>query len=154
MTIRSAAKAVIVQDGAILMQLCRRENGTEYYDLPGGGQNLFETLEETVVRECLEETGFAVTVERFLALAEEISTDEDFRARYPGYAHRVLHIFLCRLSGAERVEPSEADFDQISIDWVPLAKLQGLEVKPAKLAEALPALLCEGRIGYLGAVRF
>jgi len=56
--------------------------GETYYDFPGGGQNQYETLEEAVRRECLEETGYTVVVDRLAGIFEEICTDERFRAEY------------------------------------------------------------------------
>ena len=46
MAIRCAAKALIVRDGWLLLNRCRRSDGAVYYDLPGGGQNPFESMEE------------------------------------------------------------------------------------------------------------
>ena len=61
MGIRSTAKAIIVQNGKILLNKCVDEKNGDYYTLPGGGQNTFESLSETLVRECLEETGYSVS---------------------------------------------------------------------------------------------
>ena len=68
MGIRNAAKAVIIDNGKILVNknmnslgdMCYGlPNGAVYYDLPGGGQNKYETLEEAVIRECLEDSGYS-----------------------------------------------------------------------------------------------
>lgn len=150
MMIRNSAKAVVVRDGALLLQHCRHADGSEYYDLPGGGQNPFETMEETVVRECLEETGYAVAVERFLAICEEIVDDPVFRADHPESSHRILHIFLCRLLDTQQAAPTETDWDQVGADWVPLERLGEIPLLPATLAERLPSLLAANEIGYLG----
>ena len=57
MAIRNAAKAIILHNDKILVNRCITENNEVYYDLPGGGQNQFETMEDAVIREVLEETG-------------------------------------------------------------------------------------------------
>ena len=81
MGIRNAARAIIVNDGKILLNKNQNSlgdmcfgisKGAVYYDLPGGGQNQYETLEEAVIRECLEETGYITAVERLAAVYEEI----------------------------------------------------------------------------------
>ena len=46
MSIRSAAKAIIVKDGQILLNRCRHKDGSIYYDLPGGGQHQYESCVE------------------------------------------------------------------------------------------------------------
>ena len=83
MSIRSAAKAIIIKDDQILLNRCRHKDGSIYYDLPGGGQHKYESLEAAVLREVKEESGFDVTIRRFAALAEEIYTNEKLRAQYP-----------------------------------------------------------------------
>ena len=51
MSIRCASKAVIIHNDSVLLNQCRDESGRIYYDLPGGGQHVYESLEEAVVRE-------------------------------------------------------------------------------------------------------
>jgi len=74
MPIRCTSKAIIVRDGRILLNRCRQLNGRIYYDLPGGGQHTYETLEDALIREVREETGYTVRVVRFAGMAEEIYT--------------------------------------------------------------------------------
>ena len=95
--IRCSAKALLLSpDGRLLLNRCETSSGEEYFDLPGGGQHVYETMEEAVAREVLEETGLVVEPVRFAALCEEIFTDPDMRRRFPQYCHRTLHIFLAR----------------------------------------------------------
>ena len=60
MSIRSAAKAVILHNNNILLNQCHSAALGDYYTLPGGGQHQYETMEQAAVRECLEETGYTV----------------------------------------------------------------------------------------------
>ena len=85
MSIRSTVKALLVENGRLLLNQCRTADGQTYYDLPGGGQHLYETMEEAVAREVLEETGIPVEVELFAGLVEEITTDPALRGEYPEY---------------------------------------------------------------------
>lgn len=94
MPIRSAAKALMYENGKILLNSHKTESGRIYYDLPGGGQRQYETMEEAVIREVLEETGYTVEVVRFQCIAEEISEDPAMQTQYPEYTHRIMHIFL------------------------------------------------------------
>ena len=151
MTIRSAAKAVIIQANQILLQCCfDDEFNLEYYELPGGGQNPQETMEEAVKRECLEETGYHVEIVRFLAISEEIVTIESVKRAFPDHAHRIAHIFLCKIKNLPKEIPSEEDTHQVDIRWFPLDEIKNLRMRPANLCDTLAPLLEAGGIGYLG----
>ncbi|MFO7726156.1 MAG: NUDIX domain-containing protein, partial [Oceanipulchritudo sp.] len=91
--IRSAARAIIICDGALLATKMRDHRGV-YYILPGGGQLPGETLENTVRRECLEEVGIPVTVVRLLYVREYIGKNHNFSKRHAAF-HQLEHVFLC-----------------------------------------------------------
>jgi 8-oxo-dGTP diphosphatase len=57
----TAAGAVVVDDGSVLMVRQRRAYGV-HWELPGGYDEAGESLEETAVRKVLEETGLNVDV--------------------------------------------------------------------------------------------
>lgn len=105
MSIRNTSKAVILSGGCVLLHRCRDNDGV-YYDLPGGGQHLFETVEQALRREVYEETGLTVRPQRFLALAEEIVQDARQRQSCPQYCHRVAHIFLAETIPADAAHAS------------------------------------------------
>lgn len=152
--IRSSAKALILHDGRLLLNRCYDKFKGEYYSLPGGGQHRFETLEEAVLRECLEETGLRVRPLRLAAVCEEIFEDEEIRTHYPEYAHRMHHIFLCALETAEVASaPSELDWEQLESVWVPVGKLDGLNVEPTPLCGKFTAVLNGTAPFLLGSVR-
>ena len=65
--IENSAKAIIIENGAIL--LIRYRDSTEmglgdWYSLPGGRQRFGETVAEALVRECREEIGAEVRPQR------------------------------------------------------------------------------------------
>ncbi len=151
MAIRSAAKAVIIRDGKVLLNLCRHEDGREYYDLPGGGQNLYESLEDAVCREVLEETGYTVAKMRFAALSEEIHTDERLRREYPDYSHRMLHIFAVDISNAPQAQPAEVDRGMEKSVWVDIGEVEKLtETYPGRLSELVENIAGNGPVMWLG----
>ena len=151
MAIRSGAKAIIVKDGCVLLNRCRHEDGSVYYDLPGGGQHQYERLEDAVRREVKEETGFDIVNLRFAALAEEIYTDEALRQQYPDYTHRLMHIFLAEVVGDQQDTPTETDFGMEGSEWVPLDRISALpDLLPHGLQQALPQILASGVPVYLG----
>ena len=150
MSIRNAAKAILFHEGKILLNACRTRDGVPYYGLPGGGQNPYETMEEAIVRECLEETGYTAVPRRFVAVYEEIQMDERFRQQHPDYAHKILHIFLCGLADAPQLAPTEQDEGQLGSVWVDAAELPNLRLLPECVAQHMDALLHGDAPLYLG----
>lgn len=151
MSIRSAAKALIVHEGKLLLNRCVHTDGSLYYDLPGGGQQQYESLEQAVVREVWEETGYTVRMVRFAALAEEIYTSEKLREAYPEYTHRVKHIFIAELMDGLRAVPTELDMGMERCEWVALEDVPRLkEVHPSALKERLQEVLMNEAAVWLG----
>lgn len=141
MSIRSGAKALIIKDGKILMNRCAHEDGTVYYDLPGGGQHKYEPLEDAVIREVREETGYPCRIVRFCALAEEIFTSPAIREKYPDYTHRMLHIFLVEITG-EKENPAELDWGMTGSKWLTFEELRAeKKVYPPSLPGKLDEIL-------------
>lgn len=126
--IRNSARAVIVRDGAVLLQVCR-DGERLFHLLPGGTQEFGEPLDATVRREVLEETGLTIRVERLLWVSEFIE-----RAHRPveGDGEHALHsIFLCALASDTPTVPATVpDTHQIAVRWVPLAELPAIEMVP------------------------
>lgn len=142
MSIRSTAKALIVRDGQLLLNRCSYPDGRIYYDLPGGGQHPFESLEDALRREIREETGYTATVQRMVAISEEINTDPALRATYPEYCHRILHIFLAELSHNKKEIPTEKDLGMDTSVWIPLEKVHELpEINPSYIQSSLQTIL-------------
>lgn len=151
MAIRCAAKAIIVNNGRILLNRCCRQSGKVYYDLPGGGQHPFESMEQAVLREVKEETGYTVRILRFAAVAEEIHTNPELQKKHPDYAHRMMHIFLAEIDGEDRDAPTEKDWGMEECVWIPVEEVKGLpEVRPTPVKERLDEILNSGAPVYLG----
>jgi 8-oxo-dGTP pyrophosphatase MutT (NUDIX family) len=110
-------------------------------------------MEEAVQRECLEETGYTVVPEAFAALYEEICTSESIREAFPDYAHKIFHIFRCRLADDPQSTPSEPDLSQVGCRWVDIREIPSIRLRPALVKEHLQDLLCAGSPMYLGSHR-
>ena len=130
MSIRSTVKAIIINDNKVLLNRCFDENNGYYYSLPGGGQNQYETLNDAIIRECLEETGHNIIPLRFSGLYEEICDDPKARKIYPEYAHKMYHIFVCKLKDNAFIKPTEIDDMQIDSEWINIEKLSKIRVMP------------------------
>lgn len=149
MPIRSASKAIILHKGKVLVNRCITD-GVDHFSLPGGGQNTYEPMEETVVRECLEETGYRVEPVRFAAIGEEIFDNPEMRRLYSDYSHRMYHIFLCRLVDEVKSAPTEMDESQIESIWVDVEDLDSLYFLPATLNGSISKIIKEDCTLFLG----
>ncbi len=159
MGIRNAAKALLIHDNKLLLNKNQNSigdmcyglpNGAIYYDLPGGGQNQYETLEEAVKRECLEETGYHVEVLRLAAVFEEISRNQDLRKHYEQYAHKVYFVFVCRLLDLPLEEITDRDLDLMTSEWIDLDCVTSLPLYPSVLTKNLRAILSSDSLVHLG----
>lgn len=152
MNVRSTVKAIVLHEGRVLLNRCRDAYNGEYYSLPGGGQEQFETIAEAISRECLEETGYSVEPVRFAALMEEICLDPFIRENYLQYAHKMLHFFLCKLSSSDRVEPTETDESQIAIEWIAVEEIPNVNLLPKEVRAAFSQLITQDAPQFLGSV--
>ena len=141
------ARAVILHQEQILL-LRAEEPGRVYFFLPGGHVEHGERLEDAVVREVMEETGIAVTVERPLWVREFIASRHKRRAAGVPASHHVLAvIFLCRpvLSRYQTCQPGEIGrfvgdpnvTGVTGMEWVPLAEIQNKELHPPQMKRIL-----------------
>lgn len=152
MAIRNAAKAIILHEGKVLLNKCIGAKGQIYYDLPGGGQHPYETMEEAVVRECLEETGYLVKPLRFAALTEEIYDNEELRSHYPDYAHRVHHVFICEILDFNPGKATETDYQQEESVWLSYDQVDSIDIRPRRIKEVFHELIRSSQALYLGSV--
>ena len=148
--IRSTAKALLMRDGKVLLNRCRKDSGEIYYDLPGGGQHDFEPLEEAVVREVLEETGYPVEIDGFAALCEEIWTDPVLVEKFPEYSHRMLHIFTAHVVSEVQEKPMEPDYRQEGFVWVSPEEADALPILPKSLEGKISRVLAGSGPVWLG----
>lgn len=141
MNIRSTAKAVILDSGKILLNRCRDPYNGDYYSLPGGGQNTYESMEDALIRECLEETGYTVRPLRFAALCEEICDSPEFRKTYPAYSHKMYHIFVCALEDVPQKAPTEQDSMQLESVWVDVSDPWPIPLLPKVVGDSIKTLI-------------
>ena len=151
--VRSTVKAIILHEGKVLLNCCRDPWNGDYDSLPGGGQEQYETMFEAIRRECREETGYEVEPLRFCALLEEICEDPHIREMYPQYAHKMLHIFVCRLASSERTAPTEKDEWQVGEEWVAPQDVIGRNLLPTAVRERFLELIMSELAVFLGSSR-
>ena len=152
MAIRSAVKTIVVNKGRILLIKYVSESDFVHYELPGGGQEQFEALEETARREFFEETGYQINIDRFVALAEEIFLDKEIRENYPNYAHRILHIFQGEIISEDLTIEKEIVYDknQVGCEWIPIEKVSDVYLIPKPVKDRLSEIINSKSPIYLG----
>ena len=148
--IRVSIKAVIIQDGRILLTKNRDQQGV-FYLLPGGGQNPGEPVADALKRECLEEVGALVQPGPLLFVRDYLSENHEFAGEHED-VHQVELMFAAALQEepAQRA-PSNPDSMQVDTEWVPLMDLQECRLYPSALKALLVKPLPGGAL-YLGDV--
>ena len=148
--IRNAVRAVILRDGAVLMQKKWSDSKGTWYTLPGGGQDVHETLEAALIRECEEEIGVRVSVGELLTLADFFKLRE---TEYPSTRHVMEIYFACRVpDDYQPVSGPHPDKHQVDVVWLPLAEIPEQPVFPPDLSRHLGRIIDGEQRGYLGEI--
>jgi 8-oxo-dGTP diphosphatase len=116
--------AVFRDDGRqVLMVRHRRPDGTEYWQLPGGGVDAGEPLEAAVLRELREETGLeGHIVRRLFTLPYKYGSSTTFLIEIEPDVDAVL--------GFDPEEVEAAHRKLIAVAWLPVADMrENVEVK-------------------------
>jgi 8-oxo-dGTP pyrophosphatase MutT (NUDIX family) len=128
--VRISAKAITIRNKKVLLMRARDRAGV-YYLLPGGGQRNGETLHETLVRECIEETGVLVQPGEPRYIRDYVARNHEF-AKYDKDFHQVEIMFPCTF--VKKVgEQHEPDARQTGASWVSTARLGRIRLYPSLL---------------------
>jgi len=120
--------ALILKDEHVLLIEYRDEHGV-HYNLPGGGAEPGETLEEGAAREVWEETRAEVEVGP-VALLYECAPHRQ-SGEYDSPTHTLSVIFECRLKEGSRPRmPDVPDRTQSAVRWVHLNELDSIVMFP------------------------
>lgn len=106
--VRVGCRAIIIKDNKILLSF---EKNTGVYLTPGGGLENGETLEECVIREVCEETGYTVKVIRPFVKVNEYFFEKLFVSNY----------FVCEITGKGEQALTETEIlHGVEPEWVEL----------------------------------
>ena len=130
--IRNAVRAVIWRDGQLLLQRkAGYADGGDRFALPGGSQDIGETLEQALLRECMEELGTPVEINGLLHVADFYKIRE---TTPPTRRHQVEFLFSCEVPGDYvAANGPHPDKHQVDVVWIALEQLATLPLYPAAL---------------------
>ena len=101
----------VFRGGDVLLIKRAKPPVSDRWSIPGGAQEIGETVREAALREVAEETGLAVEIVGLIDVVDGITRDAEGRARY----HYTLVDFAANwLSGEAR-----AASDAAAVRWVP-----------------------------------
>lgn len=148
--IRNAVRALIIRDDRIL--LLRKEGGErgERFALPGGAQDLGETLEQALNRECMEEIATEVSIQHLVQVADYFKQRD---TSPPSTRHLVEFLFECTIP--ESYQPKSGhhpDKHQVEVVWTALDDLENISFYPRSFASHLKALRSGDTRVYLGTI--
>lgn len=153
MNIRNSAKAVIIENGRLLLTQNEDRDGF-FYLFPGGGQEHGETLTEALKRECLEEAGTDVEVKELLHIREYIGKNHE-HASFDSAVHQIEYYFRCEphSKAIDFLLPTNPDSHQVGVVWLPVGELVNYRIYPRAIVQPVQQLL-EGKKEpvYLGDV--
>ncbi|MDQ0416623.1 ADP-ribose pyrophosphatase YjhB (NUDIX family) [Croceifilum oryzae] len=130
MKIRNSVKAILIHEKSLLVTTYEDQDGI-YHLLPGGGQHAGETLDQTLMRECLEETGIEVNLGDLLFVRECFMD--------PG-VHRIEFMYTCTPTSIHTDTPIlNMDRKQTGISWLPLDELENHPLFPIGLRKRILA---------------
>lgn len=107
--------AIIYDDNGNLLIVKNMEGDSYYWGVPGGAVETGETLEQAVVREVKEETGFAVVITGLSSLREKFFLKRQH--------HVLFTTFFARVIGGE-LAINDPDNDITEVKWVDVQKAQ------------------------------
>lgn len=121
MSFRPAVYGVIIKDNKILLSPQR-----DGYDFPGGGMEIYETIEECLLREVKEETGLNVDAGTLLHVSGDFFYHMDDEAAY----NTVLMYYTCTnprgTISTEGFDEAEKSYAR-KAEWIDIEQIEELK---------------------------
>lgn len=123
LTWRPSAYGIVIKDNHVLLS---KQFGR--YDLPGGGVDLGEPLEDAVIREVKEETGIDVVNPQIITARN--SFFKSAHGNNKAY-HSILLYYRCDFSGGELsiegFDETEKTYAEMA-EWIPIEAIDSVEI--------------------------
>ena len=114
--------AVVWHGGRFLLIKRGKPPRRGQWSIPGGGQELGESLEEAAIREVREETGLRVEIAGLVDVVDSISRDADGRVKF--------HMTLIDYCAVAETDAAVAGSDAADVGWFGLEDLASLALWP------------------------
>ena len=95
------------------------------WSIPGGAQEINETIRDAAIREVREETGLEINILGLVDVVDSINRDDDGRTQF----HYTLVDFFAEWESGKPV----AGDDVVDVKWVPLEMLESYDLRQLTL---------------------
>ena len=142
------SRAVIIDCEHIL--LCKTlDLEKNFYFLPGGHVEHGESVQISLLRELVEETGSEVRIKRFLGCLEY---SFEFGANSICHNHEYNFIFEVESDSLKIQNKSPQLEKHIELVWIPLLKIATIDLRAEPLKKLIPEWLAQPSSNYLYSV--
>lgn len=122
--VRVSVRGVIIRDDKVLLIEYDEPDVGQVFDIPGGGQEPFESMHDAVCREMLEEACAEVEVGPLLFVLDYMPPGDKYR-------QGLILCFACTLKdGCEPRFPDQPDPHEVAIRWVAIDDLPTINIYP------------------------
>ncbi len=130
----ASTAAFIVDDGKLLVVERAKEPAKGTFDLPGGFVDCYETAEQGIEREVLEELGLTVKTKKYIF-------SNSNRYVYSGFTVHTLDMFFeCTLDNYSDIRPMD---DVANYRWIPLSELNPADFGLESISQGVERFLKE-----------
>ncbi|MCM3337500.1 NUDIX domain-containing protein [Paenibacillus sp. MER TA 81-3] len=121
-TFNVRVSGILIVDNHLLLQ---QHDGGDYWYLPGGRVEMFETSEEALRREFIEETGITITSAKLQWIVEEMYAIGDRQMHEIG-----MYYCIDTIDHDDRLMETSQEAGYIN-DWIELDRLDACKIVPA-----------------------
>lgn len=127
-------RAIIIRNDKILL-IKRIKPNLVYWIIPGGAVENYETDKEALIRECREELGIDVRVNKLLL---------EMNSKKPGHKDQREFFYLCKIISGKIGSGHGPEFEKNSsyvgkyeIEWKNIKKLEEIDLMPKEIKEII-----------------
>lgn len=134
---RPSVYGIVIHEGKILLSPQFKKG----HDIPGGGVDLGEKLEDAVVREVKEETGIDVKVRELLTVHSNFFAATHNKDRDDIYYQSIMLYYKCEMVGGEISNEGFDEYEQEyagTAEWVSVEKID--EINPISTFDFRPVI--------------